>query len=923
MPDKKLAILLSLILCFYSAGAQHDDSTMGMLFDDHWKFAPGDHKTAMENNFDDKAWRSIDLPHDWSIEGAPDRQASSKGAGGYFPTGVGWYRKDLAVPVAWKGKEIAILFEGVYMNAEVFVNGRSLGVHPYGYSTFYYDITRLLEMGKNNVIAVRVDNSAQINCRWYSGSGIYRHVRILVKDPVHIDPWSVAITTPDAAADKATVNVEALLKNDSDASGSIVLSTEIMGPDGKVVAGDKASLRPAAKGESHVTRSLLVPRPLRWSVDSPHLYRVKMTLTRGGKMKDQYISTFGIRTLAFSTENGFQLNGRSIKLNGGCVHHDNGCIGAVACDRAEERKVELLKAAGFNAVRTSHNPPSMAFLDACDRLGLLVIDEAFDGWREAKNPYDYTRSFDSWWRRDLTSMVLRDRNHPSIIIWSVGNEILERKSPEAIKTARGLVSLVHQYDVTRPVTSAMTTWDKEWEMYDPLFAVQDIGGYNYQLFRAAADHRRVPSRVIVQTESYPRDAFVNWNTIRHNSYIIGDFVWTAMDYLGESGIGRNIYPGEPQKEFWEQELFPWHGSNCGDIDVTGWRKPISHYRNILNNNTEKLYMAVREPQPDTGSIKETLWSVWPTWESWSWPGREGKDMQVEVYSRYPAVRLYLNDSLIGEKPTTEKQEYKATFPVPYAPGILRAAGMDNGKEMQSTVLQTSGAPAKIVLTADRKEMAANGQDLIYVTVEITDTNGIFQPNAASQLQFKIDGPGIIAGVGNADMKDTDKYMADERKAWHGRALVVIRSTHDAGEIKLTAGAPGLAEAALHVKTVSEKLGEGAASSIINGIMASKWNYIHKELGVLLKDLPIPIKSYTSSFSDRVNCTGIFLSFDDSATTIRKYENVPGAGTQALLFVEWETPQSRADVYARLKRAAGTWLSPEHDYYSKIVIKDIR
>jgi len=525
-----------------------------------------------------------------------------------------------------------------------------------------------------------------------------------------------------------------------------------------------------------------------WSVDSPWLYRVKMVLRRGGQKKDEYIGKFGIRKVEFSVENGLRLNGKTIKLYGGCIHHDNGCIGSVAIDRAEERKVELLKAAGFNALRTSHNPPSPALLDACDRLGVLVIDEAFDGWRQAKNANDYTRFFDAWWRRDLESMVLRDRNHPSVVIWSVGNEILERKSPGAIRTAGELVAAVHRSDTTRPVTSAMTTWDKEWEMYDPLFAVQDIGGYNYQLFRAVSDHQRVPSRIIVQTESYPRDAFANWKIIRDNSYVIGDFVWTAMDYLGESGIGKNNYPGEPKGEFWESEQFPWHGAYCGDLDITGWRKPVSHYRKILNTGVEKLYMAVREPKPDTGSIQETLWSVWPTRESWTWPGREGKEMEVEVYSRYPKVRLYLNDRLVGEKSCTEEEEFKATFSLPYAPGELRAVGVGSG---ESAVLRTAGEPAAIRLLADRKTLAADGQDLSYVAVEIVDKDGVIDPNADNRLVFKVEGPAVLAGVGNADMADMDKYVGDTRKAWQGRALAVIRSTHGTGRITLTVTGNGL------------------------------------------------------------------------------------------------------------------------------------
>jgi len=518
------------------------------------------------------------------------------------------------------------------------------------------------------------------------------------------------------------------------------------------------------------------------------------------RIVDETRTDFGIRSIQFTADKGFQLNGRSVKLNGGCIHHDNGCLGAAAYDRAEQRKVELLRAAGFNAVRTSHNPPSEAFLDACDRLGLLVIDEAFDCWRVGKNKYDYAGYFDQWWQRDLETMVVRDINHPSIILWSIGNEIVERGSPEAVRTAKMLSDAIKKIDISRPVTSAVVENGKDWAALDSLMAAHDVAGYNYHLYAAPSDHQRVPERIILQTESYPKDAFSNWKLVQNNSFVIGDCVWTAMDYLGESGIGRWYYSGEVTGEHWEHDLFPWHGAYCGDIDLTGWRKPISHYRSLLYNNTEKLYMAVREPEPAPLEIKETWWSVWPTWESWTWPGFEGKTIQVEIYSKYPTVRLYLNDSLVGEKPTTEEQGYKADFPVPYAAGVLKAVGVENGKEIDPSILKTSGDAAKIRLIADRKEMKANGQDLIYVTVEITDKDGVLQPNAASRLHFKIDGPGVLAGVGNGDMKDMDKYVGDQHKAWRGRALAVIRSTHDAGDITLSVSSPGLEQATLRVKT---------------------------------------------------------------------------------------------------------------------------
>ena len=433
---------------------------------------------------------------------------------------------------------------------------------------------------------------------------------------------------------------------------------------------------------------------------------------------------------------------------------------------------------------------------------MMVIDESFDCWREKKKDYDYAMYFDAWWQRDVEAMVRRDRNHPSIIMWSVGNEIIERKKPEAIETADKLVKCVHKNDPTRPVTSAMTTWDSSWDIFDPLMAAHDICGYNYQLHRAPSDHKRVPSRIIVQTESYPRDAFANWKMVQSHNYILGDFVWTALDYLGESSIGRWYYPGDKPGESWEGVFFPWHGAYCGDIDLTGWRKPISHYRSMLYNDNEKLYMAVREPNPDLGKIKTTGWAVWPTWESWTWPGYEGKELEVEVYSKYHKVRLYLNQKLIGEQATTEEHEFKATFNVPYAKGELKAVGVVDNNEVETTLLQTSGEAAKIKLIADRTKIFANGQDLSFVTVEVTDKDGKLQPNAENLLQFKIDGPGIIAGIDNANMKDVDPYVGTSRKTWHGRALVVVRSTKSAGNIKLTVSSKGLNNAVENIITVN-------------------------------------------------------------------------------------------------------------------------
>ena len=796
---KKQIVLLLIVMVSPFSGYAQNSMERKQLFDYDWKFFLGDAPEAKATDFNDESWRKLDLPHDWSIEGKIHPKNPTGGGGGFFPAGIGWYRKTFQAPDAWKTKKTAIYFEGVYMNSEVFINGKSLGVYPYGYSSFSYDLTPYLNFGKENVIAVRVDNSQQVNSRWYSGSGIYRHVWMMVTDPVHVAHWGVGITTPVVSAKKATVLVKTTVKNETSAAQSVVIKTLLWNKSSKSGGNGQMKIMLAANSEKEITQTIQISKPMLWTPETPHLYQAQIQVLKDKKVLDDTKTAFGIRSIKFTAENGFQLNGKTVKLNGGCVHHDNGCLGAAAFDRAEERKIELLKAGGFNAVRTSHNPPSEAFLNACDRLGLLVMDESFDCWKVGKNNNDYSKYFNQWWQRDLETMILRDRNHPSIIMWSIGNEIPERGDHSAIETAKMLANAIKKIDTDRPITSAIVNNGKDWSKFDTLMAVHDVAGYNYNLYTAPDDHKRVPSRIIVQTESYPKDAFNNWKLVQENNFVIGDYVWTALDYLGESGIGRWYYSGDVPGEHWENNFFPYHGAYCGDIDLIGWRKPISHYRSMLYNNNEKLYMAVREPEPEPLEIKTTWWSVYPTWESWTWPGFEGKTVQIEVYSKYPKVRLYQNNKLIGEQTTTREQQFKATFSVPYSTGVVKAVGVENDKEMESTMLQTAGVAAKLKLSADRKEILANGQDLSFVTIEITDKDGVFQPNATDRLHFKIDGPGTIAGVDNADLKDVEQYVGNTRKAWKGRALVVIKSNHHAGEIKLSVTSNGLEEKSVIIK----------------------------------------------------------------------------------------------------------------------------
>lgn len=775
------------------------------LFDQGWTFALGDHPEAVEPDFDDKNWRKLDLPHDWSIEGTTAANEPSGNDGGYFPTGVGWYRKGFTLDKTDRDKLIGLYFEGVYMNSEVYVNGQLVGKYPYGYSSFHYDITPYINKVGRNTVAVRVDNSAQKNCRWYTGSGIYRHVWLTTTNDVHFKHWGTFITTPEiVAGDSSTVDVQTVLVNQSDRERILDVSVSIEGKtanDGTYGEKHGWTVRLKPHEEKEVSKAFKVFDAKLWSPDSPDLHQARLTIHENNLLMDNITQSFGIRKIEYSADKGLQLNGKPIELNGGCLHHDNGPLGAASYDRAEERKVELMKAAGFNAARTAHNPPSPAFLDACDRLGMLVIDESFDGWRDSKTSHDYSTLFDEWWARDVDAMVLRDRNHPSIICWSIGNEVIERKKIEVVTTAKKLRDRILLNDPTRPVTSALAAWDSDWEIYDPLAAVHDIVGYNYMIHKAESDHARVPDRVMWQTESYPREAFNNWTKVADYPYIIGDFVWTSIDYLGESGIGRYYYKGESEGEHYQRDHFPWHGAYCGDIDLTGWRKPISHYRNLLHTGNEKLYMAVREPNGYWGEIKETQWSVWPAWESWNWPGHEGKMIEAEIYSRYPRVRLYLNDQLVAERPTTRKEEFKAFIALPYQPGTLRCVGIkEDGTEGETVTLSTAGEVQNIVLTPDRTVLQSDGQDLCYVTVELTDAEGRRCPNAEDELTFSLKGAGEIIAVDNALLKDTTPYTSLTRKAWKGRAMVIIKANRKAGNITLKATSPGLKSASVTVRS---------------------------------------------------------------------------------------------------------------------------
>jgi len=805
--------------------------------DADWRFFLGDPTGASSPTYNDHSWRTLMIPHDWSIEGPPNEKNSTGAGGGYFPSGTAWYRKTFMVPPSWKGKRVSLEFEGVCGETTVYLNGQKIGIHPYAYTSFRFDITSRLNSAGTNLLAVRVENALQPNSRWYSGSGIYRHVRVIVTEPIHVAPWGVFVSTPHTSASSTKVLIKTKLENDTSEATAVNVETVLLGPT-ETKSGKphekEVVLQAGQSGE--VDQEITIDRPALWSPRSPQMYRAITRVTQNGKLLDEVQTPFGVRSLAWSAENGLLLNGVPIKLAGGSVHHDNGPLGAAAFDRAEERKVELLKAAGFNAVRTAHNPPSPAFLDACDRLGLLVVDEPFDVWTVSKRKYDYARFFRDWWQRDIDAMVKRDRNHPSIIMWGIGNEIPEVWTAEGAPLAKQLAQHVRSLDLTRPLTQAFpgATYGRN---PDAAIAQIDIAGYNYNLAQnGPEDHRRVPGRIMMTTESFPSDAFEQWQLVQDHPYIVGEFVWTAMDYLGESGIGAWSY-GEPKqaaqlnqmKDFLRMYLakmgadgknpmapfengqppsplspgFPWHAAYCGDLDLTGFRKASSYYRDILWNGGDRVFVTVRLPEPEGKKILALGWAVYPSLPSWTWPGEDGKPMTVEVYSGAERVRLYLNDRLIGEKSIGRDLQFRAEFEIPYSPGTLKVEGLRQDRVVAQSILQTAGVPVGLRVSADRTVLNGNGQDLSFITVEAVDEKGQLQINADQIVRFSVIGAGTIAAVGNGNGQTLDSYSGDAFKLFNGRALVVLRTTRKAGEIKLTADGDELGTSSIGIHSKQE------------------------------------------------------------------------------------------------------------------------
>jgi beta-galactosidase len=812
---KKINSILIALLVITSGFAQNSiKAGRNQTFDADWKFKKGHVLAAKAASFNDSDWRTLNVPHDWSIEDLTSTPSDSiigpfyknslgKNATGFMVGGTAWYRKSFTLDKSTLGKKVLIQFDGVYMNSDVWINGHHLGNHPNGYTSFVYDLSdHLKPVGAENVIAVEVKNEGE-NSRWYAGSGIYGHVWLNVLNPTHIANWGVQVLADQVSAQSAAIHIATKIEN---SVTNLALLTEIYSFDNKLIDSKLSDVSTQNKTE----QVIVLQNPKLWDTENPHLYKAKISLKQNGKTIDQCTQNFGVRSIKFDATSGFTLNGKSLKLKGGCIHHDNGVLGVAAIDRAEERKIELLKKNGYNAVRFAHNPYSPQLLDACDRLGILVMNEAFDMWNVNKTPDDYADYFTAWWEKDLATIVQRDFNHPSIIMWSIGNEIPEIVDTLGYETSKRLADYVRSLDPTRAVTSAIPFHiplikGKKWDATALSFSSLDVGGYNYAWQNFESDHVKHPNRVMVTTEYFPPKALENWDAVEKNPYVVGMFSWAAIDYLGEAGLGlarvRNKNAKAPDfvKEFMGPD-WPVFNAYTGELDLIGNKKSASYYLDVVWRRSP-LEMLVHRPLPKAMKEYPGYYGFPDELKSWTWPGHENDSLEVRVFTRSQRVKLELNGKTIAEQ-QLEKGSIVASFSVPYAAGKLVARCYDGDKEVASETLTTAGKPYAIRLKADRTNIQASPNDLAYVNVEIVDEAGNVVPNVDEQLiKYQITGNGTLAGVGNGNPRDASSFQEAEKKVFQGRGLLVIKPTGKAGDIRIVARGEGLKDGFLRVKSI--------------------------------------------------------------------------------------------------------------------------
>lgn len=792
---RRIQLISSLLLLFVvlaSCKKEQSADNAKIPFDFNWRFAPDDHPGAEQPGFDDSAWRVLDVPHDFSIEHPFDSTYTTGPGGGYTYSGIGWYRKAFRTAPGFSNKKIGILFDGVYRNSEVWINGQYLGIRPYGYSSFYYDLTpHLNPEGEENVLAVKVNTSEQPNSRWYTGSGIYRHVSLLAKNKLHIDQWGVFARTADADEKEASVDVSIELTNENNADQPCTVITRLIDTTGKE-AGKAGSEIVVKVGQPlKIDQRVRIDQPLLWSIEQPNLYRLQVEVRSGNTLLDSYTTPFGVRTFNFDPNKGFSLNGTHVKLKGVNNHHDGGPLGAAVSDYTHKRQLEILKEMGCNALRMSHNPPSPELLAYADSLGFVVINELFDEWMDGKTPAGYTPHFEEWYEKDVENWIRRDRNHPSVIAWSIGNELREQYNKEnALKIVEMLTETSRKHDTTRPLTLACNEILNFNSFGVP--ELLDIVGYNYQEAYYKADHEKYPDRVIYGSETviypyHPGDcwqlrSYEQWLEGQLEDYVAGEFLWTGFDYIGEAGIG-DVGTG---CEFWKTwPEWPWRGANCGVIDMCGFSKPAYWFRKALWNDEPMVYIAVQTDESARDREHCSFWS-WPKVETHWNHDKTGDTLAVHVYTNVPDVELKLNGKSLGSRKWDLKKEAFLFWEVPYEPGKLEAIGKTEEGKTVSFAVQTAGEPARIMLSPDRKTIKSDKQDLSYVTVQVVDANNIPVPFASNMIAFEVEGAGKLTAVGNGNQQSHTPLKGDKMETYLGKCLAIVRSTGEKGEITITA-----------------------------------------------------------------------------------------------------------------------------------------
>jgi beta-galactosidase len=796
---RNIYLLLLLILATSASCYSQSAGRKVENFNFDWKFYKGDVPDGQNPLLNDNNWRILDLPHDWSIEGPFSKDYAS--GTGFLPGGIGWYRKSFIIPDSEKNRKVFISFDGIYNNSEVWINGIWLGKRPNGYISFQYDLTPYIKFGKGNLLAVKVDHTKFGDSRWYTGSGIYRDVRLIFTSPVHIKHWGVYTSSKDVSNSKATLDIEVTLLNESGKMSDVTVSNYLMsGAD--TVNKLTENLKIEASSSKVINHKMEVNNPKLWDIEDPQLYKL-VTVVKGKGVIDSQTTNVGFRTIRFDAEKGFFLNGKNMKLKGICLHHDAGTLGSAVPRQEIARRLDILKELGCNAIRTSHNPFAQDFLDLCDEKGFLVIDEAFDEWELPKKKWiegwnkgtpgkdGYSSDFKEWHGTDLKDMVLRDRNHPSIIMWSIGNEVdypndpythpvlnteanpqtwakYDEKLPHANRlgeVARELVGIVKQLDTTRPVTAGLASvlMSNETGYSDAL----DVVGYNYQEFRYAPDHQKYPKRILYGSENGM--ALDAWNAVADNDFVIGQFLWTGFEYLGEAG------------------QFPTRHSTSGIIDLAGNKKPEFFFRQSLWSVKPMVWIGTTDRVTNNGPV--SLWAHKRVDPVWNW--KTGQPISVNVFTNCDEAELYLNNRSLGIKKMADFQNRTINWEVPFEPGILKAIARTGSRELATFELKTTGSPVRLVAKSDVPNLKGDKQDLGHIWITLCDEEGNTVYSAENEITCEVTGPVRILGMEDSNPRNIEDYKDNKQKAYHGKMLIYIQSLDKQGKAVIKLSSPGL------------------------------------------------------------------------------------------------------------------------------------